>query len=53
MKKQHSVAAIGFAILFTFAPAVAWIQEEAKGLTLTQAIEIALEKKSAPSSIRS
>lgn len=44
MKKQHSVAAIGFAILFTFAPAVAWAQEGAKGLTLTRAMEIALEK---------
>lgn len=44
MKKRNSVVVIGFAILFTFAPAVAWTQEEAKGLTLIQAIEIAMEK---------
>lgn len=44
MKKQKRLGAISFAILFTFGPALAWAQEAAKGLTLTQAIEIALEK---------
>lgn len=44
MKKQHNIAAVGFAILFAFAPAVVRAQEEAKGLTLARALEIALEK---------